>query len=104
IGGQWRFLKQALNDWLRYGPRFHRDLKMMPPPWLIDHPLTDELLMLLERRVLDRLAAAVPPRAKPGSKEAGLKHFGVFKGDQDLDERLAQLAASRKAKAGEGRE
>ena len=34
IGGEWRFLKQALQDWLRYGHYFYREFRKFPPPWM----------------------------------------------------------------------
>jgi uncharacterized protein (DUF433 family) len=34
---------------------------------------------------------------EPGSKEAVLRHFGVFRDDGDLEEQLAQLREQRKA-------
>jgi excisionase family DNA binding protein len=97
IGGEWRFLKRALMHWLAFGPRFLRDY----PPWFIDHPLLDELLYTLEKRLLQRAGTGKPER---GSKEAVRKHVGVFKGESDLDEVLASLSSFRAAKSGRGGE
>jgi excisionase family DNA binding protein len=94
IGGSWRFLKRALADWLRFGPYLSRDLWKIPYPWMPDHPFWDELLHLLERRILSRLQPLSPKR---GSNEAVLKHFGVFKDDEDLEEQLAGIRALREA-------
>lgn len=56
IGGEWRFLKRAITDWLRQGTA-----------------------------------------PKPGSREAVLRHFGVFRDEGDLEEQLATLRAIRKS-------
>jgi excisionase family DNA binding protein len=100
IGGEWRFLKRAVVEWLHFGPLFRREFRMFPPPWMLDHPFWEELLHALEQRILSNFPAAERPAAKPGSKQAVLKHFGVFKDDADLDEQLAGLRARREA-AGE---
>lgn len=90
IGVEWRFLRRALSDWLRYGGRHFRKWPY-PPELLPDEPLLDCLIYLLERR----LKAEAPP--KPGSKQAVLKHFGAFRDDDDLNERLADARARRGA-------
>jgi excisionase family DNA binding protein len=100
IGGEWRFLKRAVVEWLRFGPLFRRDFRMFPPPWGLDHPFWEDLFHALEQRILSKLPAPDHPAAKPGSKQAILKHFGVFKDDADLEEQLAALRARRGA-AGE---
>ena len=55
----------------------------------------------LQRALVDWLYAAGSvngaPRAEPGSKEAVLKVFGIFKDDDDLEARLADLRALREA-------
>ena len=55
----------------------------------------------LQRALVDWLYAAGSvngaPRAEPGSKEAVAKVFGIFKGDDDLEARLADLRALREA-------
>ena len=56
IGGEWRFLKRAIVDWLGRG---------------------------------------TAPR--PGTREAVLRAFGVFRDEDDLEEQLASLRAMRKA-------
>jgi excisionase family DNA binding protein len=93
IGGEWRFLKRALGHWLTFGPRLLRDY----PPWFLEHPVLDELLFTIEKRLLQRLGPEKPER---GSKEAVRKHVGVFKGESDLDEVLASLPSIRAAKPG----
>jgi len=97
IGGEWRFLKRALADWLRYGPSFYREFRRFPPPWMLDYPAMEELMLLLERRLLQRLTPSEEKRDKPGSKQAVLKHFGVFRDDDDLEARLAEARAQREA-------
>ena len=37
IGGEWRFLKKALIDWLRYGRDYFREFRRWP--WMFDHPM-----------------------------------------------------------------
>jgi excisionase family DNA binding protein len=96
IGGEWRFLKRALADWLRFGPRFYQEFGRFPPPWILEHPFWDELFQVLEQRILNRLRPPEQPAAKRGSKQAVLKHFGVFQEDADLEEQLAGIRARRK--------
>jgi excisionase family DNA binding protein len=96
IGGEWRFLKRALMDWLRFGPQFYREFKRFPLPWVLDHPLWEDFFRALEQRILSRLPAAQQPPIERGSKQAVLKHFGVFQQDADLDEQLAGVRSRRK--------
>ncbi len=97
IGGEWRLLKKALNEWLRYGRDYFREFRRRP--WMIDHPLLEELLFLLEQRLLNKLSTEKPVTER-GSKQAVLKHFGVFKDEDDLEEVLAGIHARRKATGG----
>ena len=90
IGGEWRFLKRALGLWLTYGPRFGRDL----PPWFLDHPFLEDLLLAIEKRLLQRIAPEKPER---GSKEAVRRHVGILEDENDLEETLARLSAVRKS-------
>jgi hypothetical protein len=53
IAGQWRFLKRALGHWLTSGPRFFRHFRDFPP-WFLDHPMLEELLLALEKRLVQR--------------------------------------------------
>ncbi len=54
----------------------------------------------LQRALVDWLYAGISangaPRAEPGSKEAALKVFGIFK-DDDMDARLTEMRALREA-------
>ena len=42
-----------------------------------------------------RFLICAPKDPKPGSKEAVLRHFGVFREDADLEEQLAAIRARR---------
>jgi excisionase family DNA binding protein len=97
IGEEWRFLKRALADWLHDGPGFYRELKRYPAHWLFGYPPMEDLVMLLEQRILSRIAASTEKTPKAGSKEAILKHFGVFRDDDDMEARLAEARAQREA-------
>lgn len=100
IGGEWRFLKRAVVEWLRLGPHFFRKFGPFAPPWDIDHPAWERLLLALDDRVMAALRNGAPATPARGSSEAVLRHFGVFQDDGDLD---AQLAATRAAREGAGR-
>jgi predicted RNase H-like HicB family nuclease len=54
-----------------------------------------EFFRASEQRILSKTPALERPSANPGSRQAVLKHFGVFKDDADLDEQLAGLRARR---------
>ena len=95
IGGEWRFLRKGLNDWMRYGRHPYRRDWPFHPEFFFESPFVDELLHLLEQRLLYKLKAEALPR--PGSKQAILKHFGVFKADQDLEKQLADARLRREA-------
>jgi excisionase family DNA binding protein len=95
IGGEWRFLRKALNDWMRFGNRSYRREWPFHPELLFESPFTEDLLFHLEQRLIHRLKAQIVPR--PGSKQAILKHFGVFKNDEDLEDRLAEARKRREA-------
>src|SRR5579871_6387731 len=95
IGGEWRFLKRALGQWLTYGPRFCRDF----PPWFFDHPFLEDMLLAIEKRLLQRIAPEKPER---GSKDAVRRHVGILKDEGDLEESLASLSSIRKSGGGRG--
>ncbi len=97
IDGEWRFLRKALEDWLRYSGGPYRDGWPFPPHWVLESPFAEELLFLLEERLLHKLQQGTKSSPGPGSKQAVLKHFGVFREDQDLEERLADARARREA-------
>ena len=100
VGGEWRFLKRALGYWLTCGPGFTHDFREIPP-WFLDYPVLEELLFVIEKRLLQRIALGKP---EPGSKQAVGRHVGALKEEADLDEVLASLSAIRTGKRGGGEE
>lgn len=97
VGGEWRFLKRAVVEWLRFGSLFRPEFRMFPPPWTPGHPFWEGMLHVLEQRIFSKHPVPERPVAKPGSKHAVAKHFGVFKADADIEEQLAGLRARREA-------
>jgi excisionase family DNA binding protein len=95
IAGEWRFLRRALANWLAYGPDFYHELRRFPP-WAFEYPPLDELIPFVAKLVLSKLTSGEQP-AKRGTKQAVLKHFGVFRDDQDLEERLKDARVRREA-------
>lgn len=95
IGGEWRFLRTALIDWMRYDSRSYRNRLPFHPEFLFNTRFADALLDLLEERLLRKLKAGNVHEA--GSKQAVLKHFGVFGEDDDLEDRLADARARRRS-------
>lgn len=85
IGSAWRFHREALGVWLR------GDRAVLP-----DYPTADAVLMLLEKRLLEALAAQ-QARPRPGTKEAVLKHYGISRDADDLEEQLAAMRRLREA-------
>lgn len=96
IGDEWRFLKQALNEWLHSPDRPCTDAGSIHPRRLMDS-LAKELLDILEDRIVQRLKQATPPPRRPGSKQAVLAHFGIFQNEGDLEEQLADARKRREA-------
>ena len=68
IGGEWRFLKRAVNEWLRHGRCLYREFTRWPPPWAFDFLPMEELMLVLEKRLLCRLATPEQKDGKSGSK------------------------------------
>lgn len=97
IGGEWRFLKRALVEFLLFGPHLSRKLRMVPSQWMFEHPYWEEMFWALEQRILSKLPAPERPAAKPGSKQAVLRHFGVFMDDADVKEQLLDIRSRREA-------
>ncbi len=95
VNGEWRFLKRALADWLRYGHDY-REFKRYGPHWPFELYPLEQMFGVLERLNV-RLAALEEKIPRRGSKQAVLKHFGVFRDDDDLEARLADARAQRKA-------
>jgi excisionase family DNA binding protein len=97
IGEEWRFLKRALVEWLHWGPRSQELFRGFPPPWIMGYPPIEDLVLILEHRLLARLNASEPRAPRRGSKQAVRKHFGIFQDDADIEERLAEIVAQREA-------
>jgi excisionase family DNA binding protein len=95
IAGEWRFLRRALDDWMRFTGHQPSDYWREHPQWLLESPFAEEFLLLLEERLLQQLRRTVPERPRLGSKQAVLQHFGAFEGDDDLDARLADARKRR---------
>jgi hypothetical protein len=94
IAGEWRFLKRALADWLRYGHRYRKVRKY--PLGMFAVPLAEELIQAI-RSVESNGPERPFNQDVPGSKEAVLKHFGAFQDDDDLEARLADARRQREA-------
>ncbi len=62
--------------------------------------LLEELIQAVEQRIPGRDIAPEPPPANRGSKQAVLRHFGIFQEDTDLEQQLASIRDYRKT-AGE---
>jgi hypothetical protein len=93
VSGEWRFLKKALADWLRYG-HYYREFKRYGRHWPFEFYPLEEMFGVLERLTV-RLAALEEKMPRRGSKEAVLKHSGIFQKDDDLEARLADTRARR---------
>lgn len=91
IGEEWRFLKRALADWLRYGPEAYREFRRFPHPLMFEYPLLEELLVVLEKRLLDKMAAPEREPQRPGSKQAVLKHAGIWRDDPVVKQEVAAM-------------
>lgn len=96
VSGEWRFLKRALDHWLRFPGQHPRDDRRAHPAWLLESPFADELLHLLEERLLHKLRDT-PAKPAPGSKHAVLAHFGALRDEGDLDEQLEAVRKRREA-------
>src|SRR5205085_11934098 len=68
LGEEWRFLKQGLQDWLRQGPAPDERLAHAAP-WWFEYPPVELLLAEVERRLLQKLAAAEQPERPQGRKQ-----------------------------------
>jgi hypothetical protein len=96
IGTEWRFLKRGLTDWLRLGQQFYRASNGCTPPGMFGYPPVEELVGLVEERLLSNFAAAEANKPKPGSKEAVMKHFGIWRDDPDLEGMLKDIYKRRR--------
>jgi hypothetical protein len=93
INGEWRFLKNALADWLRFG-HCYREIKRYGRHWPFEFFPMEDLLGVMER-LSARLAALEERIPRRGSRQAVLKHYGAFREDDDLEQRLADARALR---------
>jgi excisionase family DNA binding protein len=93
VDGEWRFLKSALMQWLKFGPRTYEEMRRFAFPFWPDHPMIEEWLHTLEQRIVAQLT---PPPSQRGTKETALRHFGIFSNEQDLEDVLATLQEIRK--------
>lgn len=97
VGEQWRFSKEALAEWLCRPHEWNGEAGGTSPHRPTESALTEELLRLLEERLLAKLKQTAAALPQPGSKEAVLRGFGVFQDDDDLEYWLADARARRKA-------
>jgi excisionase family DNA binding protein len=99
VAGQWRFSRRGLEDWMRFPGLHPGEYMRLHPRWLLESPFMDEFVHLIEKRLLLHLSQRQPeePGAKPGSKQAVLKRFGVLRdaADGDLQEQLAAVRKRR---------
>lgn len=94
IDAEWRFLKAALADWLRYGHDYreykrygrHRPFEFVPIDVLGKLDLLSSRLGALEEKA-----------ARRGSKQAVMQHIGIFREDDDLKERLSDARERRQS-------
>jgi excisionase family DNA binding protein len=93
IGEEWRFLRKALNDWMRYGGHPHSRRWPYLPEFFLESAFVDELLHLLEQRLLDKQKTEAKP--KRGSKEAVMRHFGIWSDDPTAEAMLEDIYKRR---------
>lgn len=74
------------------------------PPWFVACPLLEDLVNVLETRLLKKLGALEQPPGRPGSKQAVLRHFGIFRDDPGLQQMLDDIYARRKGRGEAGEE
>ena len=94
IGEEWRFLKSALQDWLRRGlplDDWERWLSLLHA-WH-GYPVPEVFLDDLARRIVAKLAER--PRAERASKQRLLELAGKWQDDPSLDELLEHIYAQR---------
>jgi len=103
IGGEWRFLKRALADWLEFTPAFFKKYKKLSHHWLLDDFLVEDLAAMLAARLRSKLATPEEEVPKPGSKEAVRKHFGVWRDDPTAKAMVAEIYERRRGQS-EGEE
>jgi excisionase family DNA binding protein len=94
LAGEWRFLRRGLDYWLVSRGRHPHDGWISDPYFLMDSPFVEDLLPLLEERLLRKLQR-VSPSPKPGTKQAVLRHFGIISDDADLEEQIKLIRKRR---------
>jgi excisionase family DNA binding protein len=96
IGDSWRFLKQALTDWLSFESWLKAKYQQSSEKPVASKPFVGPK----KESVPSDQTATIPPDNKnpePSTAEAVLRHAGVFAGDDDMEEFLADIYARRKA-------
>lgn len=87
LGGEWRFLKRALEDWLCF--------PHCPPANGAAAQVAEEVLQLLEERLRQRLDEE-RRESETGSRQAALEHFGIWKDDPTAEAMLADIYKRRR--------
>ena len=93
VGNDWRFLRAALEDWLR-GPSGGAPAFAPVLQWLRS-PLAELLLDELEWRLQKKSEAAGRPIPKGNSRERLLGLAGAWKDDPSLNEMLEEIYKRR---------
>lgn len=75
IAGEWWFFRRALEEWVRFPGIHSGEYWRVHPRWLFEAPFLEELLVVLEKRLLTQLRQIQPEERhpKPGSKQAVLQ-------------------------------
>jgi hypothetical protein len=63
----------------------------------LNTPPLEALVQWIEADVRKRIEHGERPTPRRGSKEAALRHFGIFREDEDLEQRLNDVRALREA-------
>lgn len=91
------FSAAALADWLRYGAGLYQEFRRFPPHWIFEYPPAEEMMRILEARLLCKIESMQPALEKRGSKQVLQKHLGLLRHDADMDSVLADLQERRNA-------
>jgi len=92
LGDDWRFLKSALQDWLK-GESDHPAEWWRIPPWHLA-PSLEELTTEIERRLHAKSNGSEKP-APMGNIQQVLKVVGAWKDDPNVDQMLAEIYKRR---------
>jgi excisionase family DNA binding protein len=106
VGGEWRFSRRALEDWLRFPGLHPSEYWPHHPRWLFEGPFLEEFLMMLDKRMQWHLQQSRPNELspKPGSKQAVQKRFGIFRDDPTLQQMVDDIYARRQTGSAQGEE